>query len=224
MDKLYGRGARIFSGVISVFVYILIFSTQLKSIGEIVGFMFKGISVEYVILVTGLIIVTYTSVSGMRGVAYTDVLQFVFMVAMLFILTGALLQKVGGLKALIQQLPEDKKRFWDDPSLVRDIKTRLFFGVIPTFLLTPPIFQRILMVQNKRQVKYMFFSSSIIYSIVAIMLLILGLGAIVYKDVNPGLIIPTTDNCNMAGYLGNELFKESNILRIFLLVGMIFIL
>ncbi len=226
MEKLYGRAARILSGIVSLFVSILVVSTQLKAIGDIAGFIFKGLSIEAIILVVGFIVVTYTSVSGMRGVAYTDVLQFIIMVVMLFILTGGLLHQLGGLKVLIQQLPEKNTKFLTSPNLGIELKGSLFFSIIPTFVLTPPIIQRILMVKNKRQVKNMFFLGAFIYSIITALLLIIGLGAVVYSNNNLSQEFKITSKSafNLVGSLGNAIFNGSDLLNHFILIGMIFVL
>ena len=89
MHKFYGKQAQILTGVIYLVVSVVVITAQLRAIGYINSHAL-GLSPSWMILGIGLIVVAYTSLSGMRGVAYTDVLQFIVMAVVMALLVNML--------------------------------------------------------------------------------------------------------------------------------------
>lgn len=65
-----------------------------------------GFSIEWSILILGLLIIIYTAAGGLWAVIITDVLQFVILFAAVVIVVPLALQKIGGFAFLINQSPE----------------------------------------------------------------------------------------------------------------------
>ena len=160
----------------------------------------------------------------MRSVAYTDVLQFILVVLVLSIITNVLVYKIGGLPNLFQRLPAEKLAILSYPNLSRRIIANIFWGVFPTFTLTPPIIQRMLMVQDKRQVKKMFFAGAAIYSVVILMLVVIGLGAVSYFKNLPAQLAGAKNAESLIAYVGKELFSGNDLMKLFLFIGLMFVL
>lgn len=65
-----------------------------------------GITLPWGILVTAVVVITYTSLAGMLSVAYTDVVNGVLLIAGLLLATPFFLSDAGGFAAIHRQLPE----------------------------------------------------------------------------------------------------------------------
>ncbi len=217
MEKLYGKNTRILSGIISFFVSIFIFHAQIEVIGRICRIFFGGLSTEVLTFLIGINIVKYTS-SGMRGVAYTNVLQFVLMVSVLSILTFILLFHVGGLKKLIYNLPQEKKVLFTFNNKIYELKRCIFWSLSPTYLFAPPVMQRMLMVKSKKQARYMFFTSMLVYSILLTLFIIIGLGGILYSKFNESSYIHHVNHLNFIFYLWSYIFKGSYLPNILIFI------
>jgi SSS family solute:Na+ symporter len=224
MHKFYGRGGQYFAGIISVIFSIQLVGSQLRAIGE-AGKHLLQLPAGQTILVVGVLVVLYTALSGMRGVAYTDVLQFICMIAVLVLTTHTLINRIGGLEALFQQLPAEKLSFNNQATTIWGrLKSGLFWAIFPTYLFSPPIVQRMLMVSDKRQVKWMFLSGGIIYAVIRLMLMLVGLGAIVLFNSAPEYLAEaenTQPTESLFSYIGSILFASNKTLLSFLFVGLL---
>ena len=116
--------------------------------------------------------------------SYTDVLQIICALITFGFITQALLQKVGGISPLFENLSmnhADKLDFLQHPKLFHKIKSVSFWGLSLTYVLNPPITQRMLVTENKRQVRKMWYTSAFLCGIIALMVVLIGLSAVVYK-------------------------------------------
>ncbi|MEM7173947.1 MAG: ATP-binding protein [Bacteroidota bacterium] len=222
MNKLYGNIVRIVTGFISVAFCLLVVISQLRVIGHI-GVNVLGLSDVQVIVGIGLIIVLYTSLSGMRGVAYTDVWQFIVMTGTFLVIAGVLLTKVNGLKMLFAQIPSEKLK--NVFSSQRTLKA-FFWYLLPTYFLAPPILMRMLMIEDKRKVKNMFFATAGIYAVVNLILTVIGFSAVVYFSNNASFSEVTLPHeaSGFIGYIIKDLFHSNKVVYLLMAIGLLFLL
>ncbi|MEM9984269.1 MAG: sodium:solute symporter family protein [Bacteroidota bacterium] len=91
-----------------LFLLISMFTTGafLYPVAKIVE-VSTGIPIQASIIFLGLLILIYTAVGGLWAVIVTDVLQFVVLTAAVLIVVPLSLDKIGGLEAFIQHVPND---------------------------------------------------------------------------------------------------------------------
>ena len=177
MRSFYGDKAQIVTGIFGGMISLLLITSQVKAIGEI-SISLVGWSPKVAILCFGSLILLYSVWGGMRPVSYTDVLQIIGALVTFSWISHVVLHKVGGIQALFNELPSEKLLFTRHPRFFYKIKSAFFWTLFPTWLLTPPMMQRMLMTRNKQQVRKVWYISSVLYLIILCMLVVTGLGAI----------------------------------------------
>jgi SSS family solute:Na+ symporter len=102
-----GREARIFRGIYAAFMS-LGFAVLLN--GYVIGWLIRAVAPIFnwtdfqVILFSTALVLVYCTLSGLFGVAYSDVVQFLIFFGANLILIPVILSKVGGLNAVYQQV------------------------------------------------------------------------------------------------------------------------
>ena len=180
MHVLYGRYAQIISGIVSCLVSLLIITAQVRAIGHISGYLL-GIDTTMAVLFFGGLVIIYSSWGGMRSVSYTDVLQVIGALVLLGVVTRAVLGEVGGVTGIVQRLHANdpgKLAFFGHPKFFYKIKSVSFWVLSGAFLFTLPITQRMLIAQNKRQIRKMWYTSAFFYALICLMTTLIGLGAL----------------------------------------------
>ena len=87
-----------------------------------------GISYEAGAIIACLVFIIYTATSGLFGVIYTDVFQFVMLILFVYILIPASsLAKLGGVGTFLQNLAPELSTPYLDGSIVGDIITYFVF-------------------------------------------------------------------------------------------------
>lgn len=178
MGKLYGRTVKIVTGFLSCIFSIMVITAQIKAVGVICGHLID-IAPHNAILWCGIGVLLYSVWGDMRSVSYTDTLQVMIALVVLMFTAQSLVQMVGGGGALLSSLPEEKLRFVGHPIFYYKIKSIFFWGLFPTFILTPPIVQRMLLAQNKRQVRKMWYVGALLYGLIRLLIMLIGLSAII---------------------------------------------
>lgn len=217
MERLYGRGAKVMTGLLSCIFSIMMVSAQVKAVGLLSTYLL-GVGPHNAILWCGGVAVLYSVWGGMRSVSYTDALQVVIALGVLMFVTQTLIQFIGGGGALWSNLPADKVVFLGHPELHYKLTSVAFWGFFPTFILTPPIVQRMLMIKDKRQLRKVWYIAALLYSLFRFLVVLIGLGAIVgwqqlgldgsSHDLLPrvisGLFVGRTllKECMFVGFLG----------------------
>ncbi len=104
--KYYSKNSEIFASVLMVPVYIGWLGSQMVALGYILNAL-TGIDPLLGIVIGGIIVILYTFAGGMWAVTLTDFIQVTILVAGLFIIFPVVLNKVGGLNALIRSTPKE---------------------------------------------------------------------------------------------------------------------
>jgi len=146
MDRGYGKSARIISGFFSVFLCAGIVGAQVGAMGDIFD-VFLGIPPIWGILIGCGIVITYSTVGGMRAVVLTDVIQFCVLAVGLPAALVFGLMKLGGFSAIKAAAPAGHFSIPGDAMTVG-----AFISLFLTFLLgetlVPPYVQRLFMAKN----------------------------------------------------------------------------
>ena len=146
MDRGYGKLGRIISGFFSVFLCTGIVGAQVGAMGIIFN-VFLGIEPIWGILIGCGIVITYSTVGGMRAVVLTDVIQFCVLAIGLPAALVFGLVKVGGFSAIKAAVPADH---FSIPA--KGMTLGAFISLFLTFelgeTLVPPYVQRLFITKD----------------------------------------------------------------------------
>ena len=174
MHKMYGPSVHLFTGVISCIVCLLMVVPQIQAITTI-GHDLLGISPIASIICFGGIVVLYSSWGGMRAVSYTDVLQAILSLIIMSWILNLVINKTVDIKTSFSLLPKESKLITKHPNFMYKLKSLSFWLIIPVRLLTPPIVQRMLMTNDKRKVRKMWYISAFLYGLILSITMLIGL-------------------------------------------------
>ncbi len=212
MEQLYGKPARMMTNFIGVLFCLLVISAQIRVVGNIME-AFLPISTSKAKIILGTVIILYSMLGGMRAVAITDILQFFVLTISLLFLTNVIIFKVDGIENLLA-----KGAFLNFSAT--KLKSNFFWGLLPFLTLTLPTIQRMLMIKDRKQAQYMFVTGMSLYGVLRILLMLIGIGAIVYgkdNEVDVSSIDPLV-------YFTKLFFAPNTLLRAFLLIGFLCVL
>jgi Na+/proline symporter/signal transduction histidine kinase len=191
VEQEYGEWPAKLSGVISIFLSLVYLSMQIIGMGYVAK-TFLGVPFLWGTLISTVVFVAYSSVSGIRGVVYTDVLQFFIVLFVFPVLVGIVVYKMGGVEPIFAQLPQEKKQVFDHPDFVEYVYLTLFW-MMPFGLLRATFIQRFLMCGSGKELSRMGMSWILFDLIFFFMVCIIGLASIsLLTDVTSGKeVIPT---------------------------------
>jgi SSS family solute:Na+ symporter len=193
IEDEYGVMPAKFAASISVFLSLIYLSMQIIGMGYIAK-TFLGVPFIWGASISTFVFVAYSSIGGIRGVVYTDVLQFFIVLIVFPLLLGLLIYKVGGLNPVFTQLPVEKTQILDHPNFKEYVYLTLFW-VLPFGLLRAEFIQRFLMCSTGKELKqigvsYMVFDIVflLIVSVIALASITLLGSALPGKEVIPTLM------------------------------------
>jgi Na+/proline symporter/signal transduction histidine kinase len=193
IEQEYGVWPAKFSSSISVFIALIGLSIQMIGMAYIVN-TFLGTPFYVGLIGTSVVFILYSSVSGVRGVVYTDVLQFLVILVVFPILVAIMTYKLGGLKTVFITLPDAKLRLFSHPNIIEYTYLTLFW-MMPFGLLYPQMIQRILMCKDDKEVQRMGLFYVLFGIIFRSLVAIIGLSSIILlapaisgKEVVPALM------------------------------------
>jgi Na+/proline symporter len=153
IEQEYGTLPAKFSAVLSAFISLVLLSLQIMGMGYIAK-TFLGISFFWGAIVSSCVFIFYSTFSGIRGVVYTDVLQF-FVVFIVFpVLVGLLIYKMGGIDPVLSNLPEKKKQIIHHEQFIEYAYLTLFW-LMPFGFFRATFIQRFLMCSSGEELKKM---------------------------------------------------------------------
>jgi Na+/proline symporter/signal transduction histidine kinase len=193
IEQEYGLWQAKFSSTISALITIVALSIQMIGMGYIVKIFF-GFPFYLGLIGTGVIFIIYSSFSGIRGVVYTDVVQFLLILVILPLLVGFIVYEVGGLKIVFAQLPPEKLQVMEHPN-IKEYTFLTLFWMMPFGLLYPHMIQRFLMCKDSKElhrigISYVLFDAIFLCMVTLIGLASIGLlpSTITGKEVIPALM------------------------------------
>jgi SSS family solute:Na+ symporter len=172
MEYRFGMKTRyITSGLIGFTMMATVGSqiTALATVIKIVG----GFSYEFAAWASFLVIISYTIFSGLYGVVYTDVAQFLVLIIVVYtILPIKVLMNIGGIGKMISALPPHMLSFNFSPEIIGWIFTSLIF----TFA-GAEMWQRSFASKSPKTASKGMFIGTTIYGITIFITVILSLGS-----------------------------------------------
>ncbi len=148
MQRDYGKAGKVITGIFSLLLCAGIVGAQVGGIG-IVFHVFTGMSPLLGILIGCGIVITYTTVGGMRAIIFTDIVQFLVLAAAMPLTLWLGIRQAGGWQALIEAIPATHI---DIPG--PNMTTLAFLSLFLTFVLgetlVPPYVQRLYIGRNAR--------------------------------------------------------------------------
>ena len=152
----YGKGAEKFSSIIAVLFDVGAAASQLVAAGQLFSYFFN---VHYLtgILCTGLIMIIYSSLGGIRTVTILDTIKCLMIVIFIPLLAGIFVFKSGGITNIMHYIPQDYLIAIEHGQFVQYFILFLIFS-IPIQMMQPIVVQRILMIDmvNVSQKSYVY--------------------------------------------------------------------
>ena len=129
-ERRFGRAAKITLSVLIAFAMMGTVASQVTATATIIRMLGGefGLSYEMGALIATVVFMVYTATSGLFGVIYTDVFQFVMLILFVYILIpSASLVKLGGLSVFLEGLAPELAKPYLDGGIVGDIITYFVF-------------------------------------------------------------------------------------------------
>jgi Na+/proline symporter len=199
MGRLYGKASKVITGVLGVLYSICMTSMQLLAL-TIISEALLGLKAEYGIIIGGLVLATYSAIGGIKSVAITDVFQFLILVAVFPMIASLCLNRVGGIQELLYKVPAEKFNVLSHEHFSYYLTLFLVWSIFPVGTTSPPLFQRLLMGQNAKQLRDQYLVVAAFDPTFRVIIMIIGLSAVVlYPAIEAKDVIP---------HIVNELFPE----------------
>jgi sodium/proline symporter len=96
---------RLVSAIIVLVASVVTLIAQTKSMGIVIG-QILGISPQAAIVLSVIIFASYTIMGGMRGVIWTNIVQYAFMMLGVFVLAIAIFKEYGGMTSVMTMAEE----------------------------------------------------------------------------------------------------------------------
>jgi Na+/pantothenate symporter/signal transduction histidine kinase len=191
VEQEYGTLPAKFSSSISVFFSLADLAMQMIGMGYIVK-TFLGLPFHIGVIGSSVVFIIYSSISGIRGVVYTDVLQFVIILVIFPVLAGIIVYNIGGLKTVFANLPEDKTLILRHQDF-KEYAYLTLFWLMPFQVLQASVIQRFLMCGDEKKVQNMGGSWLLFSAVFILMVTVLGLSSIslLSHSVTGKEVIPT---------------------------------
>ena len=129
-ERRFGRAAKITLSVLIAFAMMGTVASQVTATATIIRMLGGefGLSYEMGALIATVVFMVYTATSGLFGVIYTDVFQFVMLILFVYIMIPtASLAKLGGLSVFLENLAPELSTPYVDGSIIGDIITYFVF-------------------------------------------------------------------------------------------------
>lgn len=183
MGNIYGKYVKLVTAVAGLVVSVGFVGIQLKVFGGLIGHFFD-VSVIYAILVSGLVIVSYSCFGGIRAVTFTDILQFFTFCAFIPILGFSIWKHCStDIIDIITNSPllNQKDIFNNTQEFLIFITLSLYFA-LPSFY--PAYFQRFAIAKNIFQLRKAFLIATLI---LLLMKVFIALISTFLYSINPTL-------------------------------------
>ena len=182
-EKRFGKTAKIILAAMIAFTMMGTVASQVTATATIIKMLGGeiGISYEMGSVIACVIFMVYTATSGLFGVVYTDVLQFLMLLLFVYILIPiSSLVKVGGLSTYIANLAPELFKPYINGSIIGDIVTYLVFTMAGA-----EMWQRAFAARDRKSAKEGMFLGTAVYGVTIILVWFMGVVAhqIVGDDV-----------------------------------------
>lgn len=180
--KRFGKTTSVIAALVIAWTLIGTTGAQLIAFSKVLNYIFApyGISYEQALIIGMLIIVIYTVMSGMYGVAYTDVMQGLILLLVIgCIVPFGALKRAGGWSALTSQLDPSYFTLKPDISMIGYTATSFLY-----FVAGPPYWQRAFAAKSKKAAGRGAFGGNVVIIIYTLAVILTGIcAAVVFPNV-----------------------------------------
>lgn len=180
MDKLYGKNARIISGICGSLYCAAAVGGQVSAIGFVVHYFLDIPFLLGVVIGCGAVVL-YSATGGIKAVTATDVIQFAVMLIAIPMVCNVGLSLVGGYTSLFEKVPPAILELPNTPGSIINYFF-IFLGFAIPFL-DPPETQRLLMAKDRQQIRNTLYMTVLIEVVFFALIGLIGLTAVA---INPG--------------------------------------
>lgn len=181
-ERRFGKATSLIAALVIAYTLIGTTGTQLIAFSKVLEHIFSpyGISYEQALAVSVIIVVAYTVMSGMYGVAYTDVVQGILLLIVLGVIVPfASVNMAGGWSGLRAQLPESFFVLKPDSAMIGYTVTNFLY-----FVAGPPYWQRAFAAKSSGAAQRGAFGGNVIIIFYTIAIVIIGTcAAAIYPGV-----------------------------------------
>mgnify|MGYP005840326117 CR=1 FL=1 len=146
IKHFYGKQAERFSAVIAVLFDVGALTTQLMVIGKLLSYFFQ-IDYNYCLVFTGAIMITYSSLGGIRVITIMDLVKCLMLLIFIPILASISVYKAGGMIHILQNIPSKYLSIFDHKDFIKYGVLFIFF-MLPIHMVQPIVIQRILLIND----------------------------------------------------------------------------
>lgn len=190
MGSLYGKYSQILTGILGTLYSFYMIGMQLFVLGIICKSLL-GVHTNWGIMVGGLLLTTYSAYGGIKAVTATDIFQFLVLFIVIPLIAGMALNKAGGLQAVFTQIPATKLEVFTHKKFSFYSSLFLIWSVLPLGLISPPIFQRLLMAKQPEQLRQQYFILAGLDPLIRVTIMIIGLaGLVLYPQIQSADVMP----------------------------------
>ena len=180
MDLFYGENVRMITGVVALFYCSFICASQfrwLKALGEQMG-----ITSSWALVLGVTTLSFYIARSGMKAVTTTSILHFVAAFGVIPLLAHLLLYRSEGAQVILSALSPEQLRLFAPDALStieggETVTGSILSIVFPSFALSFPFIQRLLMAKHQQQSIGMYHGVLALSAVFILVLAIIGLAA-----------------------------------------------
>jgi SSS family solute:Na+ symporter len=190
MEKIYGKTAKILTGIGTVTTSIFILGAHITTMGFILK-SFLGMPLPLSLGLSTLSMLIYSGYGGIAAVSFTDVVQFGFMLVSIPLVALISLMDIGGFAQIVAKVPKSHL-------YLNELNNQAIWQHSVIFLsyalpaLYPVIVQRMLMAKNTRQIKISLWLNSFLSIFFYSMMALIGLIAFVKNpQLDPKQAFPT---------------------------------
>lgn len=195
MGKLYGEKSKIFTGIASALVCAGIAGAQFGAFGYMLKIL-ADIPPFYGIIIGASIVITYSSLGGMKAVVANDVMHFCVLIVALPLVFLFGLYYAGGVAPIVQTLPAANLALFENISVLAALGLFLSFFFGET--LVPPYVQRLLIGKNLKEVaRGTLWSGLLSFAFFALVGCIGFIALHLKPDLDPNLALPFVINTVM---------------------------
>lgn len=189
MTHFYGTTVGKITALLGLLTSSLYVGGQLTALGHIIG-VFLAVGYKTVIILSALIVITYSALGGMRSVAVADVFKFSIIVIMVPLMTITMINQAGGVESLLNAIPSEKLTILDH-SKFSEYGLMFLVSLTPFLWMYPPVIQRFLMARHPSQISVMYRVQLIVRVIFMLMIVCVAFsGVAIFPDVPAKDLVP----------------------------------
>jgi SSS family solute:Na+ symporter len=188
IGNLYGKHAKIISGVAATLFSISVLGAQISGIGYIFQYFLNIPFLVGIVIGVGIVII-YSAFGGMKAVTITDVIQFIVIIVAIPMICNVGLSKIGGYTELFKSIPLTHSLALNKIEDPRKLLNIFLLFCLPS--MGPAMILRLLMARNARQASEAFAYTAFIYLPFYFLVCCIGLVSLILQpNLDPVLAMP----------------------------------